>query len=241
MPSHTDWDQWSEPSAGRTNLVCLSVSDQNTAETGTTWRSVHRRKRYLVMCPSTNTASTEESATWWFVRVLTQRPQKEALLGDLSEYWHSVHRRKRYSVICPSTDTASTEGSATWWFVRVLTQLFSVRRNTVDAARAVNLATCSFNWQFKQTRHSCVLGSNSAQDKSPFVAVTDFLRCLNSASVGHHGVEGKFQHAEHAVTDSRKRVVLQLKTLHHKIWPACYEMLHRASDLVCSCEHGNEP
>jgi hypothetical protein len=23
--------------------------------------------------------------------------------------------------------------------------------------------------------------------------------------------------------------------------PACYKMLHRVSDLACSCEHGNEP
>jgi len=42
-----------------------------------------------------------------------------------------------------------------------------------------------------------------------------------------------------AVADTRQGVVLQLTPHCKKI--SFYEILHRASDLVGSCEHGNKP
>jgi len=41
-------------------------------------------------------------------------------------------------------------------------------------------------------------------------------------------------------TSSSLQMSEGLATPHHEE-PACYEMLHRASELVGCCEHGNEP
>jgi len=60
-------------------------------------------------------------------------------------------------------------------------------------------------------------------------------------------MDSSCEYIEQTVPDRRQGAVLQLvgwaswlTTLHLKN-PTCYEMLHRASELAGSCEHGNEP